>query len=360
MEGLLGFNRGSDLAGLDYYDFGDLDRLGLTGASAASAAKSTPRTSARGPLKTCDACSSMNAELLTATARVEYVQHSNSCDLCDTGELVRLRCLFDQNAKGGANKDAPVPLGWIKDADEGPRSHYPFPYVFTRLGDPATRYGIPAIKSVPEDVQPDAAAGFIRACMEQDAIAQDQANGPIDPPTSQPGRLIDVSLDDVETHWSEKSPVRLVSSASWSGNDPPRYIALSHCWGKTLTKDLITTSGNLQSRLRSISHDSLPPSFQDAVTITRALGIRYLWIDALCIIQDSAADWATESAKMASVYGDSYLTIAADSSPDSSGGILRKRVVPDPLLPMNDDHFEEIDSVLSTGEPTTLLVYRPP
>ncbi|KAK7914418.1 hypothetical protein PG985_012121 [Apiospora marii] len=353
MEDLLGFNRGSDLAGLDYYDFGDLDRLGLTGASGASAAKSTPRT--RGPLKTCDACSSMNAESLTA--RVEFAQHSNSCDLCDTGELVRLRCLFDdQNGGGVAKKDAPVPLGWIKDAEEGPKSHYPFPYVFTWPGDPATRYGIPAVNSVPENIQPDAAAEFIRACMETDTVVQGQADGPLDPPTSQPGRLIDVFPDGVETHWSEKSPV---SSGSWSGNAAPDYVALSHCWGGTLTKDLITTSGNLQSRLRSISHSSLPPSFQDAVTITRSLGIRYLWIDALCIIQDSAADWATESAKMASVYGDSYLTIAADSSSDSFGGILRKRMVPDPLLPTNDN-FEEIDSVLSTGEPSTLLIYRPP
>lgn len=355
MEDLLGLDWGSDLAGLDYDGYRGLYGPGLTGDSGASVPKFTPRS--RGPLKTCDACSNLNAELLTSRVG-EYAKHSNSCYLYGTGLVVRMRCLFDENRKGGDKKDVPVPLCWASDEEGRPISKYPFPYVFTRLGDPATRYGIPAVKSVSEDIQPDAAAEFIWACMEQDATAQDQADGPVDPPASQPGRLIDVFLDGVETHWSEKSPIRLASSESWSGNDLPNYVALSHCWGGTLTKDLITTSGNLQSRLRSISHESLPPSFQDAVTITRALGIRYLWIDALCIIQDSAADWATESAKMASVYGDSYLTIAADSSSDSFGGILRKRRVPDPLLP-TDYNFEEIDSVLSTGEPSTLLIYRP-
>ncbi|KAK6820839.1 HET-domain-containing protein [Apiospora arundinis] len=358
MEDILGFNRGSDLAGLDYsldyYNFGDLDRLGLTGTGG-------DISSPRGPLKTCEACSHLNAESLTGG--ISYAAHSNRCDLFLGGGLASLKCVFDDDGvKGGAKRDAPVPLGWMKDIAEGPRSHYPFPHVFTRPDDPATRFRIPVVKSISEDLQPDLAAEFIRSCMDKDAksspsLLPAQPGQPGQPGQPvQPGRLIDVFPGGVVSHWSKKLPVRLVSSESWLGSGTPDYIALSHCWGGTLTEEFKTISESLQSRLRGIPHDSLTPSFQDAVTITRSLGIRYLWIDALCIIQDSTPDWAVESAKMASIYGDSYLTIAADNSADSFGGILRKRV-PEPS---NKPSFEEITSVLSTGEQSTILIYRPP
>lgn len=56
--------------------------------------------------------------------------------------------------------------------------------------------------------------------------------------------------------------------------------------------------------------EDLPPAFQQAIQLTRLLGVRYLWIDALCILQDSAADWAQEAAKMADVYAKCFLTIS--------------------------------------------------
>ncbi|PQE03115.1 heterokaryon incompatibility protein [Rutstroemia sp. NJR-2017a BVV2] len=60
-------------------------------------------------------------------------------------------------------------------------------------------------------------------------------------------------------------------------------------------------------------------TFQNAVQITRALGLRYLWIDSLCIIQDDKDDWQFESAKMANIYLGSCVTIAATASFDSTG-----------------------------------------
>lgn len=74
---------------------------------------------------------------------------------------------------------------------------------------------------------------------------------------------------------------------------------------------------------KSIQIESLPPSFQDAVHITRRLGFKYLWIDSLCIIQDSPEDWAQESGQMASIYSNSVLTIAAEAARDDSIGIFR-------------------------------------
>ena len=67
-------------------------------------------------------------------------------------------------------------------------------------------------------------------------------------------------------------------------------------------------------RTKHIRIDELPKTFRDAVMITRDLGIRYLWIDSLCILQDSTEDWEREAAKMATIYEQCYLMIAADES----------------------------------------------
>jgi hypothetical protein len=98
-----------------------------------------------------------------------------------------------------------------------------------------------------------------------------------------------------------------------------RYIALSHCWGK---EQLITTTqATFWDRVSGIPLDSLPKTFQDAVQLTRRLKIRYLWIDSLCIIQDSASDWKKEAALMDSVYSNALFTVSADSASDSSKGL---------------------------------------
>ena len=74
-----------------------------------------------------------------------------------------------------------------------------------------------------------------------------------------------------------------------------------------------------------IDEDTLPLTFREAISITRKLGVRYLWIDALCIIQDSVADWLTESSQMRNVYHRTYLNLAASASTDGSGGLKRKK-----------------------------------
>lgn len=71
------------------------------------------------------------------------------------------------------------------------------------------------------------------------------------------------------------------------------YATLSHCWG-TL-EFLRLTQETLNSFKISIPFEDLPKTFQDAITITQQLGIGYLWIDSLCIIQDSPKDWKKEA-----------------------------------------------------------------
>ena len=108
--------------------------------------------------------------------------------------------------------------------------------------------------------------------------------------------------------------IRLVETSGQLG----KYITLSYCWG---TSNVITTKlSTINARKESIPLDDLPQTFLDAVWIARHLDIQYLWIDALCIIQDDLLDWEHESSKMASIYGMSYLTIAATGSADSLGG----------------------------------------
>ncbi|KAK5651028.1 hypothetical protein OQA88_1800 [Cercophora sp. LCS_1] len=126
-----------------------------------------------------------------------------------------------------------------------------------------------------------------------------------------PTRVIDVGTRD--------SPViRLVEPLGKAA----RYVCLSHCWGK---EQIITTKkATIQERLAGIRMEELSKTFQDAVILTRRLGVRYIWIDSLCIIQDDLEDWEVESAKMCSVYSEAYLTVAATHSPDGRGGLFRE------------------------------------
>lgn len=85
------------------------------------------------------------------------------------------------------------------------------------------------------------------------------------------------------------------------------YIALSHRWGSRMPK---TTKENINSRKQSIDYDELPKTFQDSITVTRELGVKYLWIDALCIIQNDLEDWKRESRLMGDVFSSAYCTLS--------------------------------------------------
>lgn len=98
------------------------------------------------------------------------------------------------------------------------------------------------------------------------------------------------------------------------------YVALSHCWGNPENHPLKTTKGNYTERLAGIPLEELPKTFRDAVKITKHIGVKYLWIDSLCIIQDDIEDWKQEAAKMGAVYEYARLTIAAADARDSTEG----------------------------------------
>ncbi|KAM0344809.1 hypothetical protein ACHAPU_007187 [Fusarium lateritium] len=134
-----------------------------------------------------------------------------------------------------------------------------------------------------------------------------------DPDSVLPTRVLDVGTEETK---------RLFLHIS--SGEHASYVALSHCWGPDGIQ-VKTTKSTIKDYQREISFQELPKNFQDAVETTRSIGIRYLWIDSLCIVQDDTADWQIESSKMSSIYRDAYLVLAATQAADSSQGFLDRR-----------------------------------
>ena len=129
---------------------------------------------------------------------------------------------------------------------------------------------------------------------------------------------------------------------------PGNFAALSYCWGSPLEleqnpplKLTALTSKSLRSGVRL---SKLPLTLQHAVQVCAALGIRYIWIDSLCILQrsrkvdpDALRDWEVEATKMETVYARARVTIIAASSTSCHSGFLKDRVSsmhpPVPLKP---------------------------
>lgn len=100
----------------------------------------------------------------------------------------------------------------------------------------------------------------------------------------------------------------------------PRYVTLSHRWGQY--QHYVTTKASLGQQRRDIPFADLPQTFQDAVTVTTSLGFHFLWIDALCIVQDDPAEWLQESEIMGDIYRTAAFTIASHCSEDDSEGFI--------------------------------------
>ncbi|GAW16700.1 hypothetical protein ANO14919_061370 [Xylariales sp. No.14919] len=132
-----------------------------------------------------------------------------------------------------------------------------------------------------------------------------------------PKRLVDISPTE-----HEGDDCRLVEFAEDAGVRGT-YACLSHCWGQD-QMPITTTQNTILENKRSMSLSNLPPTFREAILIARKLKLRYIWIDSLCIIQDSTSDWESESAQMAGIYKNAFITIAATASPDFQGGCFSK------------------------------------
>lgn len=126
----------------------------------------------------------------------------------------------------------------------------------------------------------------------------------------------------IEVRRIEQAPgglvVKLIETDSMCRTEP--YCTLSHCWGAIEIQRLLNK--NLSQMLSSIEFSNLPQTFKDALVVTNELGLTYIWIDSLCIIQDSEHDWKREAARMRDVYRNAIINIAATKATDSRVGLF--------------------------------------
>jgi Heterokaryon incompatibility protein (HET) len=135
-----------------------------------------------------------------------------------------------------------------------------------------------------------------------------------------------------------------------------QYVALSYCWG---TKPFLRTLlGNIEAHKDKLDMLKLPQTFKDAIMITRRLGFRYVWIDALCIIQDSADDKMKEIGTMEKIYSEASLTIAIVSHSSVIDGFLNPRSPLAVKLPYRCPDGE-IGSVLVSPQKTVDMWQEP-
>ena len=133
-------------------------------------------------------------------------------------------------------------------------------------------------------------------------------------PNWRPTRLIYVGED--------KTQLRLVLGNDLE--DDIKFATLSHCWG-ILEDRLVLTSSNIDAWKERLPQLDRWKTFVDAIDITRRLGLSYIWIDSLCIMQDSISDWQSESPLMSNVYKRSYCNIAATAASDDTLGCFWER-----------------------------------
>ncbi|KAF4985376.1 hypothetical protein FDECE_16599 [Fusarium decemcellulare] len=208
---------------------------------------------------------------------------------------------------------------------------------WTTADDPASKYLIG--RPYEPDVDSDASWHFARRCLnicrEQHGLCRGRLMDTSDVRDRRvtlveestrvadiPSRLLDVQNEDsirlVELKHAPHDEKLLASSLG--------FAALSYCWGGQ--QSVILTRALKQHLLDGFSKSELPKTIQDAIRTVKKLGLRYLWVDALCIEQDNDEDKGAEIGHMATYYGSATVTICAAAALRSDQGFLFRRKVP--------------------------------
>lgn len=177
---------------------------------------------------------------------------------------------------------------------------------------------------------------WLKECEDDHPQCRSSLSGdPIQSLPDLPTRVIDITL--------YPHSLRLVVS----GGRRAKYVAVSHCWGGH--SPIRTTRSTLDEHLKHISPRALSKTIQDAVYITHSLGIRYLWVDYLCIIQEDDEDFDRESRTMASVYERASCTIAATAARDGTEGCFQRTPPPQALVEVRCDPNDPASGVMYFG-----------
>ncbi|KPA38738.1 heterokaryon incompatibility protein [Fusarium langsethiae] len=207
---------------------------------------------------------------------------------------------------------------------------YTFIEVSSRPGSIALhRWNIFGRQSAPM-ANMELAKSWLQSCVRSHKDCQNAT------PAQMPSRIVDLR----PPFSGSNLDLRLIANPDNRGP----YVTLSHCWGSSQPLKLL--KGNYEAFQNRILYNSLPKTFQDAVTVTRALGIRYLWIDSLCIIQDSKQDWEIQCKKMQRIYKDSFVTVAGPSAAGCDSGFLHPR-----------PHICEVTLPISCGDISDELIF---
>ncbi|KAF2032485.1 HET-domain-containing protein [Setomelanomma holmii] len=131
----------------------------------------------------------------------------------------------------------------------------------------------------------------------------------------------DVAIPELPTRILEIQGPERVRLLVTEHNQRDLYACLSHCWGDlSMIRTTQVTCADFQV---NVPWSDLPLTFRHAIDLAQRLGLTYLWIDSLCIMQDDADDWRHEGSKLASIYADAYITIAAVASHNAFQGLYR-------------------------------------
>jgi hypothetical protein len=133
-----------------------------------------------------------------------------------------------------------------------------------------------------------------------------------------PMPILPTRVIDVRGTFAGREPFLYESRPSERG----WYCCLSYRWPPIVTVE--TKTDNLAAYRLGIPLALVSRTIHDAIRLTDAIGVQYLWVDALCIIQDSTEDWTKEAAQMGSIYANSTLTLAAVDVETASQRLSRK------------------------------------
>ncbi|KAI1765463.1 heterokaryon incompatibility protein-domain-containing protein [Hypoxylon sp. FL1150] len=132
-----------------------------------------------------------------------------------------------------------------------------------------------------------------------------------------PGNYVPSRLLELDTCAQGPPKIRICSP-----DEPTPYAVLSYCWGGDQAHK--TTSTTLAAKYINIQWEFLPQSIRDAIQVTLNIGLKYLWVDSICIIQDDDTDKQKEIASMPRIYNESVVTIIAAKAKSAQEGFLHR------------------------------------
>ncbi len=172
-------------------------------------------------------------------------------------------------------------------------------------GDDHKMFSVAADTSTLSNASIALASTWIKTCLEQHSICASRQKD-----SQLPTRVINVS-----------NPRRPFLEPG--GLKKLNYVTLSYKWGSSM--DYMTSKSNVKDHHKKIIFEKLPKTLQEAIEVTHRLGFSYLWIDALCIIQDDSNDQEREISQMGHIFSRSVLTLCAKDAADAAAGLAFQR-----------------------------------